>query len=145
MHIACLEVVCRIAEQLYDYEILNKYSNILTRAKKAYDHKLWNGQYYKFDSYKDNIMSDMCCGHWYLRSSGFRHEAFPQDKIKSCLNKIFDFNVMKYAGGERGAVNGMKPNGRVDVSSLQSEEMWIGVTDSVAALMIYEVDFEFLV
>jgi non-lysosomal glucosylceramidase len=139
MHVASLEVVCRIAEKLLDYEILNKYSSILTRAKKSYDEKLWNGKYYNFDSYKNIIMSDMCCGHWYLRSSGFEHEAFEKEKIKSCLETIFEFNVIKYANGERGTVNGMKPNGKLDVSCLQSEEVWIGVTDSVAALMIYEV------
>ncbi len=47
--------------------------------------------------------------------------------------------MIKYGNGKLGAVNGMRPNGEVDKSSLQSEEMWIGVTNSVASLMIYEV------
>lgn len=46
---------------------------------------------------------------------------------------------MKYGNGKLGAVNGMRPNGDIDITSLQSEEMWVGVTDSIAALMIYEV------
>ena len=37
-----------------------------------------------------------------------------------------------------GAVNGMLPNGRVDMSALQSREIWTGVTYSVAAAMIHE-------
>lgn len=33
----------------------------------------------------------------------------------------------------------MRPNGKIDITSLQSEEVWTGVTDGLAALMIYEV------
>lgn len=45
---------------------------------------------------------------------------------------------MKYANGQRGAVNGMKPNGRVDITSIQSEEVWVGVTNGLASLMVFE-------
>ena len=38
-----------------------------------------------------------------------------------------------------GAVNGMNPDGTVDLYSMQSEEMWMGVTYSLAATMIAEV------
>lgn len=38
----------------------------------------------------------------------------------------------------RGAVNGMKPDGKVDMSAMQSREIWTGVTYSVAAAMIQE-------
>lgn len=61
-----------------DKEALDDYSAILTKAKQSYDSKLWNGKYYKYDcsnsNYNDSIMSDMCCGHWFLRSSGFKYE-----------------------------------------------------------------------
>jgi non-lysosomal glucosylceramidase len=46
--------------------------------------------------------------------------------------------VLKYGHGKRGAVNGTRPSGVVDITSMQSEEMWIGVTDSLASLMIFE-------
>ena len=46
---------------------------------------------------------------------------------------------MKYGDGKMGSVNGMRPNGQVDITSMQSEEMWIGITASLASLMIYEV------
>lgn len=46
---------------------------------------------------------------------------------------------MKYADGKRGAVNGMRPDGSIDITSIQSEEMWIGVTNALASLMIFEV------
>lgn len=40
--------------------------------------------------------------------------------------------------GRRGAVNGMLPSGEVDMSSMQSREIWPGVTYAVAASMIQE-------
>jgi non-lysosomal glucosylceramidase len=32
----------------------------------------------------------------------------------------------------------MRPNGQVDITSMQSEEMWIGITDALASLFIFE-------
>ena len=69
----------------------------------------------------------------------FYFKAFDKEKIQSCLETIYEYNVMKYANGHRGAVNGMRPNGKVDTTSMQSEEVWIGVTDALASLMVYEV------
>lgn len=66
---------------------------------------------------------------------------FEKEKVKSCLDTIYEFNVQKYANGKRGAVNGMRPNGSVDITSIQSEEMWTGITSALASLMIYEVFF----
>ncbi|MCI49508.1 non-lysosomal glucosylceramidase-like, partial [Trifolium medium] len=45
---------------------------------------------------------------------------------------------MKVKGGKRGAVNGMLPDGKVDMSSMQSREIWSGVTYALAATMIQE-------
>ena len=145
LHIAALKCVCEIASLLSDYAACEKFNNLLHLAKQAYDDKLWNGKYYKYDSsnshYSDSIMADMCCGHWYLRSAGFKHEVFEKEKIQSCLKTIYEFNVVKYGNGEIiGAVNGMRPNGKVDKTSMQSEEMWVGITDSLASLMIFEVN-----
>ena len=38
-----------------------------------------------------------------------------------------------------GAINGMRPNGKKDTTSLQSEEFWSGVTYGLAASMMQEV------
>jgi non-lysosomal glucosylceramidase len=78
LHVAALKCVCEIAKLLNDEESFTKYDEILKQAKNSYETKLWNGKYYKYDcsnsNYNDSIMTDMCCGHWYLRSSGFEHE-----------------------------------------------------------------------
>lgn len=65
-------------------------------------------------------------------------QAFPQEKIHSALRSVFDLNVMKFAGGQMGAVNGMRPEGVPDHSSVQSDEVWIGVVYGLAATMIHE-------
>lgn len=38
-----------------------------------------------------------------------------------------------------GAVNGMQPHGVPDRSSVQSDEVWVGVVYALAATMIQEV------
>lgn len=46
---------------------------------------------------------------------------------------------MKFADGKMGAVNGMYPDGRIDGYTVQSTEVWTGVTYGLAATMIKEV------
>lgn len=61
-----------------------------------------------------------------------------KEKAQSALERVFSFNVLKFKDGKRGAVNGMRPDGTVDMSAMQSREIWPGVTYSVAAAMIQE-------
>lgn len=61
-----------------------------------------------------------------------------EDKAQSALEKVYTYNVLKVKDGKWGAVNGMLPDGKVDLSSMQSREIWSGVTYAVAATMIYE-------
>ncbi|MGH0128033.1 UNVERIFIED_CONTAM: hypothetical protein FKN15_077327 [Acipenser sinensis] len=65
-------------------------------------------------------------------------KVFPQSNIHSALKTIFDLNVMSFANGTMGAVNGMRPEGVPDTSSVQSDEVWIGVVYGLAATMIHE-------
>lgn len=61
-----------------------------------------------------------------------------KDKARRALEKVYNYNVLKVKDGKRGAVNGMLPDGGVDLSSMQSREIWSGVTYAVAATMIQE-------
>ena len=45
---------------------------------------------------------------------------------------------MKVNKGNLGAVNGMQPDGKIDMSTIQSREIWTGVTYGVDATMIHE-------
>ena len=66
-------------------------------------------------------------------------QVLPEEKVTSALKTVFNFNVMKYDGGRHGAVNGMRPNGSVDTCSVQSVEVWTGVTYALAATMLHKV------
>lgn len=66
-------------------------------------------------------------------------QAFPEEKVRSALKSVFDLNVLRFAGGQMGAVNGMRPEGVPDRSSVQSDEVWVGVVYGLAATMIHEV------
>lgn len=72
-------------------------------------------------------------------SSPLSLQVFPKEKIRTALKSVFDLNVMSFAGGQMGAVNGMRPDGVPDHSSVQSDEVWIGVVYGLAATMIHEV------
>ncbi|XP_015230933.1 PREDICTED: non-lysosomal glucosylceramidase [Cyprinodon variegatus] len=126
-----------------------RYKDLLDRGSAAFDKLLWNGKYYNYDSSKrelsNSVMADQCAGHWFLRASGLEEEAyqaFPKEKIRGALKSVFDLNVMSFSEGHMGAVNGMRPEGVPDRSSVQSDEVWIGVVYGLAATMIHEGMFE---
>ncbi|MCL7041288.1 hypothetical protein MKW94_010475 [Papaver nudicaule] len=137
--LAALEAAAAMALRLGDKPFADKYKSQFLRAKSAFEEKLWNGSYFNYDSGSSSnsrsIQADQLAGQWYVASSGLP-SLFDDHKIKSALQKIFDFNVMKVRGGRMGAVNGMYPNGRVDETCMQSREIWTGVTYGVAATMI---------
>uniref|UniRef100_H3AXX8 Non-lysosomal glucosylceramidase n=1 Tax=Latimeria chalumnae TaxID=7897 RepID=H3AXX8_LATCH len=106
---------------------------------------LISGKYYNYDNsgkcYSNSVMSDQCAGQWFLRACDLgdgEFEAFPKSHILSALKTIYDLNVMSFANGTMGAVNGMRPDGHPDTSSVQSDEVWIGVVYGLAATMIQE-------
>lgn len=110
------------------------------KAKAVYE-KLWNGSYFNYDSSggssRSSIQADQLAGQWYARACGLS-PIVEEEKISSALKIVYDNNVMKVKGGKRGAVNGMLPDGKVDMSSMQSREIWSGVTYALAATMIQE-------
>ncbi|XP_042820441.1 non-lysosomal glucosylceramidase isoform X3 [Panthera tigris] len=115
------------------------------RGQEAYERLLWNGRYYNYDCSPPpqscSIMSDQCAGQWFLRASGLGEgdtEVFPTPHVVCALQTIFEFNVRAFAGGAMGAVNGMQPHGVPDRSSVQSDEVWVGVVYGLAATMIQE-------
>jgi non-lysosomal glucosylceramidase len=118
-----------------------EYRAMLAKGRAAYEEKLWNGEYYNYDSsasrHHDSIMADQMAGQWYVRACGLP-SIVPEAQAKSALKKVFDFNVMAFADGEMGAVNGMRPDGAVDMTSMQSQEVWAGTTYVAAAAMLQE-------
>ncbi|XP_038646682.1 non-lysosomal glucosylceramidase [Scyliorhinus canicula] len=143
--LASVCVMCKMAEILKNDEEYKKYKDILERGKEAFERILWNGKYYNYDSskkcYSNSVMSDQCAGQWFVRACGLgegEYEVFPKTHVLSALKTIFELNVMSFANGTMGAVNGMRPNGTIDTSSVQSDEVWIGVVYGLAATMMQE-------
>ncbi|OCT56918.1 non-lysosomal glucosylceramidase [Xenopus laevis] len=143
--LAAVCMMCQMADILGEAAVQEKFAGILHKGKAAYEKLLWNGKYYNYDcgeqSYYNSVMSDQCAGHWFLRACGLgvgESEVFPNDHVLSALKTIFELNVKQFAGGQMGAVNGMRPDGTTDTSSVQSDEVWVGVVYGLAATMIQE-------
>jgi non-lysosomal glucosylceramidase len=137
--LACLNAMAGMAEVLGKVSEAHEYRNQLNKAQSAYEDRLWNGEYYNYDSsnseHRDSIMADMLAGQWFSKACGLP-DIIPTDHALMSLEKIFSFNVSKFKNGECGAINGMRPDGIVDTSSLQSREMWVGTTFALAACML---------
>ncbi|KAJ7942511.1 Non-lysosomal glucosylceramidase [Quillaja saponaria] len=137
--LAALQAAAAMALQLDDRDFAERCKSIFLKAKPTFEAKLWNGSYFNYDcgssSNSKSIQADQLAGQWYTASSGLS-SLFDDFKVRSALQKIYDFNVMKVRGGRMGAVNGMHPNGKVDETCMQSREIWTGVTYGVAATMI---------
>ncbi|KAG6423027.1 hypothetical protein SASPL_113410 [Salvia splendens] len=138
--LAALQAAATMAVQLGDQAFAEKCKNKFIKGKAVFEEKLWNGSYFNYDSGSSSnsksIQADQLAGQWYTAASGLP-DLFDDRKIRSALQKIHDFNVMKVQGGRIGAVNGMHPNGKVDESCMQSREVWTGVTYAAAATMIH--------
>nr|GMD70815.1 non-lysosomal glucosylceramidase-like isoform X1 [Ipomoea batatas] len=138
--VAALQAASALAREVDDLKAADYLWLRFQKAKAAYD-TLWNGSYFNYDnsgkSSSSSIQADQLAGQWYANASGLSPIS-SEEKIRSALQKIYDFNVLKLKGGTRGAVNGMLPNGKVDKTAMQSREIWTGVTYSLAAAMIQE-------
>eukprot|EP00624_Nannochloropsis_granulata_P005837 evm.model.NODE_4170_length_6426_cov_20.221910.4 len=121
--------------------IVSHYTALATKARGAYVGHLWNGRYFDYDNsgsaHQDSIMADQMAGQWYARACGLAPVVVGV-QARSSLTTVFNFNVRKFADGRSGAVNGMRPDGQVDDTCMQSQEVWTGTTYSVAAAMLQE-------
>ena len=66
------------------------------------------------------------------------------EKARKSLKSIYEHNVLRWkdiSGGVlNGAVNGMKTDGTVDGSCLQSKEVWTGTTYGLASEFLHEAN-----
>ncbi|TVU25976.1 hypothetical protein EJB05_28500 [Eragrostis curvula] len=138
--VAALQAASALAREVGDKASEKLFWDKYEKAKSVYS-KLWNGSYFSYDDgdnkVSTSIQADQLAGQWYAKACGL----FPivdKDKAQSALEKIYSFNVMKFKDGKRGAMNGMWPDGTVDMSAMQSREIWPGVTYALAATMIQE-------
>ncbi|GLT75667.1 hypothetical protein SLA2020_473720 [Shorea laevis] len=127
--VAALQAASAMAHEIGDFASAT-YFHVKYQKAKAVFGTLWNGSYFNYDN------SGGCCST-YARACGLMPIA-DDNQVRSALEKIYQFNVLKVKGGTRGAVNGVLPNGEVDLATMQSKEIWAGVTYALAANMIQE-------
>jgi non-lysosomal glucosylceramidase len=112
----------------------------LERAGHAFDRSLWTGSCYRYDAgggtSSDSIMADQLAGQWWADATGLG-DLVPPERVHLALETIFEHNVLGFGDGRMGAVNGMRPDGTVDDSSEQSQEVWVGTTWALAAFMLH--------
>ncbi len=136
--LAALRSAEEIATQLGDSAKASEYHALFARSQASYIKKLWNGEYFRYDTaseYRDNIQADQLAGQWYANMTGLG-DIIPRDMQLSALKKIYNFNVLKFADGSMGAVNGMAPDGSLVKTNEQVQEVWTGTTFGLAAFML---------
>ncbi len=127
-----------IARALGDGSAVTKYRDLFAQSQASYIKKLWNGSYFRYDTlseYRDNVQADQLAGQWYANMTGLG-DLVPREMQQKVLKKIYDLNVMKFANGEMGALNGIGADGKIITDNEQVQEVWVGTTFAVAALML---------
>ncbi len=140
LYLAALRASEEIALALGDDKAAGEYKSLFQRAQAAYIKKLWNGEYFNYDSqspYRSDIMADQLAGQWYANLTGLG-DIVPPKLRQSALQKIFSFNVKKFSNGELGALNGMAADGRLLNTNEQVREVWTGTTFALASEMMAE-------
>jgi non-lysosomal glucosylceramidase len=137
--LAAVAAAVAMAERLDDADGAARWGDWLRRGRAAFETRLWRTDHYAFDDgggrSSDSIMADGLAGQWYADVTGLG-DVIPGDRVEAALRTIHRLNVMSFAGGSMGAVNGMRPDGSVDETSEQSAEVWVGTTYALAAFMI---------
>ncbi len=138
--LAALRSAEEIARQLGDSAAVTQYHELFAKAQASYIKKLWNKEYFLYDTsseYREDIQADQLAGQWYANMTGLG-DIVPREMQLSALKKVFAFNVMKFADGSMGAVNGIAPDGSLVKTNEQVQEVWTGTTFGLAALMLSE-------
>jgi non-lysosomal glucosylceramidase len=137
--LAALRAGEETARILGDARIAAGYHALFLKGQQTYIADLWNGEYFRYDTgsgSKDAIQTDQLAGQWYANLIGLG-DIVPRAMQLSTAHKIFDFNVMKFADGTMGAVNGMEPDGSI-VNNPEAKEVWVGTTAGYAGLLMSE-------
>jgi non-lysosomal glucosylceramidase len=137
--LAALRAAEETGKTLNDESSASEYHHLFLKAQQTYIDKLWNGEYFRYDTeseFQDSIQTDQLAGQWYANMTGLG-DLVPHEMQIKALKKIYANNVMKFGKGEMGAANGMKADGSI-LHNEQAEEVWAGTSYGVAALMLSE-------
>jgi non-lysosomal glucosylceramidase len=138
--LATLRAGVALGERIGDTDTVAWLRDLLARARPAFERELWTGSHYRYDAgggpSGDSVMADQLAGQWWADATGLG-EIAPDDHVRLALETIFERNVRGFADGHMGAVNGTRPDGTIDTSSEQSQEVWTGTAFALAAFMVH--------
>ncbi|HEY2822310.1 MAG TPA: non-lysosomal glucosylceramidase [Candidatus Acidoferrum sp.] len=138
--LAALRASEETARTLGEIQSADTYHAQFLKAQKTYIDKLWNGEYFRYDEkseYRDSIQADQLAGQWYANMTGLG-DLYPKQMQLSAAKKIFATNVMRFGNGEMGAANGMAADGSIIRDNEQAQEVWVGTSFGLAALLLSE-------
>jgi non-lysosomal glucosylceramidase len=138
--LAALRASEEMARMLGEKDAATAYHKLFLKAQKTYVDKLWNGEYFRYDTgseYRNSIQTDQLAGQWYANLTGLG-DLVPGEMQLAALKKIYAFNVMKFGQGEMGAANGMAPDGSIMRDNEQAQEVWVGTSLGFASLLLSE-------
>ncbi|MEA2622399.1 MAG: non-lysosomal glucosylceramidase, partial [Chloroflexota bacterium] len=138
--LAALSAAEAMARELDEPAAAERYRDLWRRGSASYRDRLWTGTYLRYDgsasAHSDSVMAGQLTGAWWADATGL--PAFlGSEEVELALRTIVRHNVRGFAGGDMGAVNGMRPDGSVDGTSEQSQEVWPGVVYSLCALLLH--------
>jgi non-lysosomal glucosylceramidase len=137
--LAALRAAEEIARTLGRTAEAGRYRARYEQARLSFDQRLWRDGYYAYDGgsgpSSDSIMADQLAGQGFADASGLGDLVSP-GRIEAALRTVHRHNVGDFGDGLMGAVNGMRPDGTIDLTSEQSQEVWIGTTYALAGLML---------
>jgi non-lysosomal glucosylceramidase len=139
--LAALEAAAKMAHAVGENQVAKKYFDLFEKGRKTYVDTLWNGSYLNYDcsksGHQDSVMADQFAGQEFTYQCGLE-PILDSTRTRTALKTIFEKNVMGVLNGSIGAMNGVRRDGRIDKSSIQSQEVWAGTTYMLAATMITE-------
>ena len=137
--LSALAAAERMGSRTGDATAVARYAELRDRGTASFRERLWDGTSLRYDGsggpHSDSVMADQLCGIWYADATGLP-AYLPAAEVESALRTVYAANVCGFAGGAMGAVNGTRPDGSIDRSSEQSEEVWPGVTYALAASLM---------
>ncbi|MHC5053666.1 MAG: GH116 family glycosyl hydrolase, partial [Planctomycetota bacterium] len=120
----------RIAEEMGEDVLAAQWRSTLEKGRKAFDAKLWNGEYYSL--WVDGDRRDECCmtdqidGEWFTELIGLGH-TLPKERIRAALAAVMKHNF----NPEDGLVNATYPPDRRPVihtfRNMQAMAPWTGI------------------
>jgi non-lysosomal glucosylceramidase len=141
LYLAAVRAVAAMAAAVGDSATASRLHVRAELAAVAYEHALWNGAYFNFDTRGPSAVTlahaDQLAGHFYLLACGL-DSYLPPGRAAAVLRHLYDYHVAPW--GDRGAVTLLDAKGRPAAKlSRALADMAPGVSYLLAATMLAEV------